>query len=219
MKAVLEELTTSEVAVATATSIQKVSRTIDEKILPSGLYSAKGTRTFRRDACVLIAFYFETANSLTAPARLRVIRNAVAHCPTWEDLRECAVAEGPVTVQFAATWDAVNDRLKKLKKAREMVVADPQILSGTPVFKGTRVPVYDIAAAVNSGASKETILASYPSLKAWQVELAPLYAKAVPARGRPRRPSLPRGVAITVKKRKLRSSSAQGGAGAEVSHR
>jgi uncharacterized protein (DUF433 family) len=26
-----------------------------------------------------------------------------------------------------------------------MVIEDPEILSGTPVIKGTRVPVYDIA--------------------------------------------------------------------------
>jgi uncharacterized protein (DUF433 family) len=87
-----------------------------------------------------------------------------------------------------------------------MVVEDPEILSGTPVIKGTRVPVYDIAAAVDAGTPKERILKSYPSLKDWQVELAPVYAKAVPPRGRPKRvPSLSanRG---SITKRRLRTS-------------
>ena len=58
-----------------------------------------------------------------------------------------------------------------------MVVEDPEILSGTPVIKGTRVPVYDIAAAIDSGTAIDRILKSYPSLKDWQVELASAYAK------------------------------------------
>jgi uncharacterized protein (DUF433 family) len=72
-------------------------------------------------------------------------------------------------------------------KLDELVVEDPEILSGTPVIRGTRVPVYHIAALVDSGTSVAQILKSYPSLKGWQVELASAYAKAVPPSGRPER--------------------------------
>ncbi len=41
-----------------------------------------------------------------------------------------------------------EDRHAKLAAARKAVVEDPEILSGTPVFKGTRVPVRDVAASV-----------------------------------------------------------------------
>lgn len=101
------------------------------------------------DACVLIAFYFETAEWLTATARLRTIRDALAHCSSWEALRDCTVEDRSVAVHFSDIWDAVNSRLNQLKAAREMVVEDPEILSGTPVIRGTRVPVYDVAAAVH----------------------------------------------------------------------
>ena len=87
-----------------------------------------------------------------------------------------------------------------------MVIEDPQILSGTPVIKGTRVPVYDIAAAVDSGTPKDRILKSYPSLKDWQVELALVYAKAVPPRGRPRRVSSAGGLQGSITKKRLRTS-------------
>ena len=87
-----------------------------------------------------------------------------------------------------------------------MVIEDPEILSGTPVIKGTRVPVYDVAAAVESGTSKDRILKSYPSLKDWQVELATVYARAVPPRGRPRRVSPARGLKGPITKKRLRSS-------------
>ena len=74
MEALPERLTTSEAAVAAGVSISQIHRIIDEKILPEGLYSTDQMRTFRTDARVLIAFYFETADWLTAQARLRTIR-------------------------------------------------------------------------------------------------------------------------------------------------
>jgi uncharacterized protein (DUF433 family) len=84
-----------------------------------------------------------------------------------------------------------------LEKARAQVIADPEILSGTPVIKGTRVPVYDIAASVVAGIPLERILSSYPSLNAEQVELAALYAEAHPPSEAPgRRAALPPGAKI-----------------------
>jgi uncharacterized protein (DUF433 family) len=78
---------------------------------------------------------------------------------------------------FKGNWTYMD----RLEEAREMVVEDPEILSGTPVIKGTRVPVHDIAASFEAGISVERILRAYPSLKEGQVELAAVYARAVPA--------------------------------------
>ena len=64
--------------------------------------------------------------------------------------------------------------------ALDLVVRDPEILSGTPVIRGTRVPVYDVAASVEKGFPIEEILDDYPSLTREQVELAAHYAKLVP---------------------------------------
>jgi hypothetical protein len=114
----MERLTTGEAAVVAGVSIPQIHRIIDEKILPESLYSTAQMRTFRTDACILIAFYFETAESLTAQAR---------------------------------------------------------------------VPVYEIAAAVDAGTPTDKILKSYPGLTDWQIELSRIYAKAVPPRGRPKR--------------------------------
>jgi len=199
MEKQMERLTTSEAAVAAGVTIPQIHRVIDEKILPEDLYSANLTRTFRAEATVLIAFYFETAGYLTAQARIRTIENARKRCANWEDWANCTVEDQPVTVAFSSIWKAVNGRLDKLRKAREMVVEDPEILSGTPVIHGTRVPVYQIAAEIDAGTPVEQILYSYPSVKEWQVELASIYAKAVPARGRPPRSwVIPPGTKVTV---------------------
>ena len=208
METLMERLTTSEAAVAAGVSVPQIHRIIDEKILPEDLYSTAQMRTFRTAACILIAFYFETADSLTAQARLRTIRNAMAHCGSWNQWRDCIVEDHSITVRFFEIWKGVEERLSQLKRAHEMVIEDPEILSGTPVIKGTRVPVYDIAAAAESGTSVDRILKSYPSLKDWQVELASVYAKAVPPRGRPKRVSPVGGLKGLITKKRLRSSLA-----------
>ena len=76
--------------------------------------------------------------------------------------------------------------MDRLEEAREMVVEDPYILSGTPVVKGTRVPVHDIAASFEAGIPVERILKAYPGLKEGQIELAAVYARAFPAPKRPK---------------------------------
>jgi len=82
---------------------------------------------------------------------------------------------------------AVRRGLTTLEKAKKMVAVDQDVLGGTPCFKGTRIPVHDIAEMVAGGDQKTVILKAYPQLTAEQVDLAVVYAEAYPRRGRPRR--------------------------------
>ncbi len=76
--------------------------------------------------------------------------------------------------------------MERLTAARDCVVIDPDVLGGTPVIRGTRIPVHDVAASVAAKIPIGRILAAYPSLDADKIELATIYAEANPARGRPR---------------------------------
>ena len=58
-------------------------------------------------------------------------------------------------------------------------------MGGTPVIKGTRIAVDDIAASVDAELPVERLLKAYPSLNADQIDLASIYAKANPPQGRP----------------------------------
>jgi uncharacterized protein (DUF433 family) len=97
------------------------------------------------------------------------------------------------------TWG----RLRRLDQARAMVVTSPDVLSGTPVIRGTRVPVYDVAASVASGIPIDRVLAAYPSLDADKVDLAVIYAEANPPRGRPRQSAEPQESAVVIADRRL----------------
>jgi uncharacterized protein (DUF433 family) len=46
----------------------------------------------------------------------------------------------------------------------DIVVRDPEILGGRPVFRGTRVPVEVLFENLEDGLTLDEIVASYPSL-------------------------------------------------------
>ena len=48
--------------------------------------------------------------------------------------------------------------------AESLITCDPKILNGTPVFKGTRVPVRALFDYLSGGLSLEYFLESFPSV-------------------------------------------------------
>ena len=63
----------------------------------------------------------------------------------------------------------------QLARLRELVVCDPEIMCGTPVFKGTRIPVDLVADMLAQGATAEEILEGYPTLNQEMISVAPWY--------------------------------------------
>jgi uncharacterized protein (DUF433 family) len=206
MNTAIDSLTPAEAAVVAGVSMRDVHRVIDEHILPESLYDLREARSFRSDACVFIAFYFEAANRLTSEERQRAIAMASRHSSGKNSTK--IVHDGFLTIDFAPFWTSVDKRLRRLNEARTQVSSDHRILGGTPVISGTRVPVYDVAASVAAGYSIERILSSYPSLNPEQVELAALFAEANPQRGRPKQRIVPpSGMKVISSRRKPRSVS------------
>ena len=65
----LEMLTANEAAVISGVSVRDIHRVIDERILPEGLYANTQARSVKRQACVFISFYFQSADRLTSAER------------------------------------------------------------------------------------------------------------------------------------------------------
>jgi uncharacterized protein (DUF433 family) len=91
-----------------------------------------------------------------------------------------------LTIDLMPFMRGASERLDDLAAARETVTSSTDILGGTPVIRGTRVPIYDVAASVAAGHSTERILETWPSLDIEKIRLASIYAEANPLRGRPR---------------------------------
>jgi uncharacterized protein (DUF433 family) len=64
-----------------------------------------------------------------------------------------------------------------MDSARGIVHSDPEIMSGTPVFVGTRVPLYNLFDYLEAGDSLDKFLASFPSVSREQAVAALELAK------------------------------------------
>jgi uncharacterized protein (DUF433 family) len=66
--------------------------------------------------------------------------------------------------QFFFDLTAVAILFNKPVTASSLIVSDPEILGGTPVFKGTRVPVRTLFEYLADGLSLEYFLETFPSV-------------------------------------------------------
>ena len=57
----------------------------------------------------------------------------------------------------------------KLEDLQGMIHSDPEIMGGTPVFVGTRVPMQNLIDALEGGESIDDFLEGFPSVKREQV--------------------------------------------------
>ncbi len=97
----------------------------------------------------------------------------------------CLTEGSVLVVQVKSARQELDRDLERLQRAEEMIVSDPNIMRGSPVYRGTRIPVQLVADMLSQGASPEEIVEGYPSLDKEKVALAPFYVQAFPRRGRP----------------------------------
>jgi uncharacterized protein (DUF433 family) len=90
-----------------------------------------------------------------------------------------------LVVQVKSARQELDQDLERLQHAEEMIVSDPDIMRGSPVYRGARIPVQLVADMLNQGTTPEEIVEGYPSLDEEKVALGPFYVQAFPSRGRP----------------------------------
>ena len=164
--------------------LKAVQKLIDVRLIrPRRMRSGRETqRLLSPEQLVYLRLEAEGVRLLPLAAR-REVAQAVVSKP---EVHSIAVAGGSaLVIEVEHARREVEQELKRLRKVQAMVVSDPEIMRGTPVFKGTRIPVELVAEMATEGATVEEILAGYPALRREQVELAPLYVAAFPRRGRP----------------------------------
>ena len=123
-----------------------------------------------------------TCRGIRRPAFRRRLFAAIAEAP-----RRKIVTIGPLKLDLRAPRREIRERIAQLRRAEKLVVVDPEIMGGQPVFRGTRVPVHLIAERISSGEKQEQLREDFPRVTDEMIRLAPIYADAHPTRGRPRK--------------------------------
>ncbi len=92
-----------------------------------------------------------------------------------------------VEIDIGKVKSAVERRVKLYHRGRRRVVSDPGVVSGEPVFAGTRIPVRHIGLLAAKGTATAEIEEDYPALDRADIEFARLFAQLRPDPGRPRK--------------------------------
>ncbi len=175
-----ESWSVNEASCVTGVPLKQVHRIIDAGLLGDAAESRNGTRVVIGAGLLGLKLAHQLGTVLTPEGRRRLVRRLLDE-PAAE-----AVYDEPLSVDLRAIAQAVLRRISLLVEAKRMVETDDNVLGGAPCFKGTRIPVHDIAAMLANGDSVAALQAGYPRLTEAQISAAPIYAEAYPRRGRRR---------------------------------
>jgi uncharacterized protein (DUF433 family) len=176
------EFTAAEASWMTGLSVKAVNKAIEDAAVPVRIARAGGLcrRYVPYDSLVCLQLHAEGLNRLPLRMRREVFRRVLKE-PQQQQVKYTEA----LIIDVATARTKLSSKVQELEKATSMIHSDPEIMGGTPVFCGTRVPVYLVADMVTQGTPIDEILEGYPSLTPEMVETARVYAATHPKRGRP----------------------------------
>src|ERR1700689_2679749 len=182
----MDGYTPAQASAITGLPLAAVHKAIDSRLIRPR-FARSGTtvrRLLTMEQLIYLQLEAEGLRLLPVGTR-REIAESIQRSPKTETL---PVANGTrFLIGIGTARRKVESQLKQLAHIEELVVSNPEIMRGTPVFKGTRIPVDLVADMLAQGATAKEILEGYPALDAEKVAIAPLYMRAFPKRGRPGR--------------------------------
>ena len=186
----MDGYTPAQAAALTGLPLAAVHKAIDSRLIRPRATRAGTTvrRLLSKEQLIFLQLEAEGLRLLPLGTR-REIAGLLEHGPKTDRL---PVGNGTaLQIEIKPSRRRVESQLKQLARMEEMVVSDPDIMRGTPVFKGTRIPVDLVADMLALGATADEILEGYPSLDREKIMIAPMYMRAFPRRG-PHPPALAR---------------------------
>jgi uncharacterized protein (DUF433 family) len=174
-----ELFTPAEAAVLSRLSLKAVNNAIDKRTVAAR--RSRHGRLLDEPAIIYLSLERRLAGDTTPEFRRR-LSAAIAASP-----KHRVVSVGALKVDVGQSRREVMERVKELRRAERVVTVNPEIMGGNPVFRGTRVPVHQVAELLAKGETVERLREDYPRVSEEMMRLAPIYAAAHPLRGRPRK--------------------------------
>jgi uncharacterized protein (DUF433 family) len=180
--------TPAEAGAVSGLKLKAVHNAIDKRIVvpvAAARGAGKGARTSPRlltgEDLVRLRVWRGVGDTLSAERRHRLFV-AIAAKPAARTVK----ADELLIVDVGEARKQVGRGVRDLEAAEAIVTRDRATLGGEPVFKGTRISVYGVAAMLEAGATADDLLPGYPNLALRHLDLARLWVRAHPRRGRPK---------------------------------
>jgi len=177
----IDLLTPAEAAVVAGMTVRQVNKLIDEELPARAVRRRNQRRLVTTAGVACLNASKDVSGVLTAKARYRVYFAIV------EGKADIVQLNESLRIDLGNVFRDTRRKVADLGRLRKLVTVDPDVLGGRPCFKGTRIPVAQIADLLEQGADADELLEDYPNLTHKMIDAAPILAKAYPARGRPRK--------------------------------
>ena len=170
---------------------EQPQKTVDKSIERGELPPRGGDRLLDATDVLYLAVRKDVGETLTAQGKQALYAALAKESISFDtsDVKRTEVTvqlTRGVQVEVTDAFIRLLKRWRAMQRAERAVVEDPEIRSGEPVVRGTRIPVYMIADLVSQGAQPAELLEDYPALSPAKLEAAMTYAETNPRRGRPR---------------------------------
>jgi uncharacterized protein (DUF433 family) len=176
------EFTAAEASWVTGLSVKAVNKAIEDAAVP--IRTVRAGRLHRRyvpyDSLVCLQLHAEGLKQLPLRMRRDVFRRVLKE-PQQERLKYTEA----LIIDVGGARMKLSRKVQELERAAGIIHSDPEIMGGSPVFRGTRIPVYLVADLIERETQIDEILEGYPSLTRQMLEYASIYAATHPKRGRP----------------------------------
>ena len=182
-----DTLTPAEVGAVTGAPVRAVYKAAEQRLAPGMVVRRGRERRLTRWGAVCFAIDRAMPRDVPLPVRRQLYAGILARRSAEPARYERGILSYVVDVRAVA--DRVDADLARYRNAVALIVEDPAVQGGAATFRGTRVLVHQVAALLEQGASEAELRGDYPRLTPEMITAAPVYARAHPRRGRPRKPA------------------------------
>lgn len=174
-------LTRNEIAEISGVSINAVNKALEQRVAKAR--RQRGRTLLAADEAAALVLLSELPISLSIKLKREVRNWIVKRNPAKAEEFELSRALRVAMTENAA--DVAKRAIDYVRLREKYVEVDPAKKGGTPVIRGTRVPVRTLAQLVEGGESPKALKEDYPHIPEEAYDVAVLWAKGNPRRGRP----------------------------------
>lgn len=174
-------LTRNEIAEISGVSINAVNKALEQRVAKAR--RSRGRTLLVADEAAALALLSELPISLSIKLKREVRNWIVKRNPASAEEFELSRALRIAMTKNAA--DVAKRAFDYVQLRDKYVEVDASKMGGAPVIRGTRVPVRTLAQLVEAGESREALREDFPHIPEEAYDIAVLWAKGNPRRGRP----------------------------------
>jgi len=180
-KATRPLLTRNEIAEISGISVNAVNKALEQRVAKAR--RQKGRTLLAADEAAALALLSELPIGLSLKFKREVRNWIVRRNPAEAEEFELSRALRIAMTENAA--DVAKRAFDYVRLREKYIETDPKKMGGAPVVRGTRVPVRTLARLVEGGERHTALKEDYPHIPEEAYDVAALWARGNPQRGRP----------------------------------